>query len=447
MRILASTHAQPIRYAGEEEKRDFAAALIRKSGCPEEAVEFALFDPLKTGFTCGANRNAILLHGAGKAVCSVDDDVICRLSAPPSPRVKPALFSGDDPFARWLFADAAGAHTAAQPMDVDFLAQHEALLGKSLGGLLPADPQAIDWEQTNDEILRRIEACAPRVRATFSGHIGDPGIPSSAYYLYYKGANRDRLTSSEAHYRSVFASRSVLTLVEGPSIGDASVSPGMAMGLDQRTLFPPSFPVLHAEDFIFGATIWQCCPDSVLGHLPHAIAHEPAPGKPILLPWELNASRPAVIFEFAHLMRRLILIQHLPAEADTAERMTRLGRALVEIGKLPAGDFRHFLGTQTLEHESERLAYLERQLRQNPDAPAFWRDDVQHLIDHARESLSAEDFDIPLDLKAGRSSGEARRLMQTLVARYGTLLEAWPALFAAAQELRAEGRPLFIELK
>ena len=44
-----------------------------------------------------------------------------------------------------------------------------------------------------------IEESAPRVRATFTGHIGDPGIPTSAYNLYYEGENFERLTSSEEH--------------------------------------------------------------------------------------------------------------------------------------------------------------------------------------------------------------------------------------------------------
>ncbi|MEO7319171.1 MAG: hypothetical protein ABIZ56_09300, partial [Chthoniobacteraceae bacterium] len=47
-----------VLYAGEEEKRHFATELVKRGGCPPEAVEFALFDPLGTGFTCGANRNA-----------------------------------------------------------------------------------------------------------------------------------------------------------------------------------------------------------------------------------------------------------------------------------------------------------------------------------------------------------------------------------------------------
>ncbi len=430
-------------YAGDGEKRRFATHLVERSGCSREAVEFALFDPLGTGFTCGANRNALLLHGAGRMICSVDDDAVCRLAAAPQSRDGLALFATCDPFSRWLFADRSAARSAAPFIDADFLALHEAMLGKPLAALLPEDAASLDVSQANDEILRRIKDAAPRVRATFTGHIGDPGIPTSAYYLYYEGENFERLTASEAHYRSVFPSRSVLTLTASRAIGDASVSPGMAMGLDHRELLPPFFPVLHAEDFIFGATLWRCCPDAVLGHLPHAIEHTPAPGKPIVLPSDLTADRRAVVFEFAHLMRRFIL-QHQPAAHASAEaRMRTLGRALAEIGALPSADFRDFLRMQTLEHESERLDYLERQLREKPDAPDYWRDDVQALIDHARESLGHDDFDIPFDLKTGRTPDQNRALMQSLTARFGALLQEWPTMIAAARTLREGGCGMF----
>ena len=444
-RAMANARGGRVLYAGEGEKKRFAAQLVKRGGCSPEAVEFALFDPLGTGFTCGANRNALLLHGAGRMICSVDDDVVCRMAAAPEPGDALALFATCDPFSRWHFADRAAARDAAAFVDADFLALHEAMLGHSLADLLPGDAAALDVEQLNDEFLRRIEDAAPRVRATFVGHIGDPGIPTSAYYLHVQGRNLERLTESEAHYRSVFGSRSVLTMTASRAIGDASVCPGMVTGLDHRELLPPFFPVLHAEDFIFGATLWRCCPDAVLGHLPFAIEHDPSPGKPILLPSDLNADRRAVVFEFAHLMRRFVLMQHPPPHAGTAVRMQKVGRALSEYGALPARDFRDFLRIQTLEHESERLDFLERQLRENADAPDFWRDDVQALIDHARAALGHDDFDIPFDLKAARSPEENRALMQTLTARFGALLQEWPAMVDAARTLREEGRGIFVE--
>jgi hypothetical protein len=104
----AREHGTRVLYAGAEEKRRLAAGLIRR-GCREDTVEFALFDPLGIGFTCGANRNAMLLHQAGSAFCSVDDDVFCELAAAPATTGKLRLFSTCDPYSRWMFSDRESA--------------------------------------------------------------------------------------------------------------------------------------------------------------------------------------------------------------------------------------------------------------------------------------------------------------------------------------------------
>jgi hypothetical protein len=434
------------RYAGEEEKRRYAAELVRRSGCDPAAVEFALFDPLATGFACGANRNAIVLHGAGRMVCSVDDDVVCRIVVPPSAKARLALFSTCDPFDRELFADRARALADTNFGAFDFLAGHEAMLGRGPGawcgdGVGEGD---LDLENMGDELLRRLQAGPARVRATFAGHIGDPGIPSATYYLFYSGENRERLPHDEAEYRARLASRSVLARAASPAIGDASVSPGMAMGLDARELLPPFFPVLHAEDYVFGATLWQCDGHALLGHLPWSVLHDPAPGKSILLSGDLGPERRMVVPEFAHLMRRLILECDLPERAGAQARTNALGRHLTALASRPAADFREAIRTCILGLEGEKLAWLAGELREDEGSSEWWRGDVEAYLEHTRAAFADDDFDIPYDLKSARSAEENRVLMQRLVGGFGRLLEHWPAIFAAAREMNESGaEPLF----
>jgi hypothetical protein len=438
---LAKTCGFPVSYSGEDERRKFAAELVKRDACDPRAIEFALLDPLGTGFACGANRNALLLHGVGGLLCSVDDDVVCRFST--LPEIRPervSMFSNCDPFARWLFPDRASAMEAAEDVERDFLAAHEEFLGRSVGEFFPAGMTANDLSlvDAGDDLLRRLAVAPARIRTSYLGHFGDPGIPSSTYYLFYERANRDRLTASEEDYRAALASRSVLAAAPALSIGDASVSPGMAMGFDHRELLPPFFPVLHAEDFVFGSTVWQCCAGSVAGHQPLAILHDPPPGKSILLPTDLGPQRRVVLFEFAHLLRRVIRDVELAQRATTADRTRALGRALSELAAMPLADFMEVLRQKLLEHESEKLGYLDKQLEQD-DLPDFWRRDVENLLRNARESLAEEDFDIPHDLKTGRTSAENRLFMQELFARFGQLLQEWPGIVKASRELRAAG--------
>jgi len=61
------------------------------------------------------------------------------------------------------------------------------------------------------------------------------------------------------------------------------------------------------------------------------------------------------------------------------------------------------------------------------------------MIELLSKATSTEDYLVPRDLRHGRDAEEARRLSQELVARFGELLEAWPAIAAAARRLRANG--------
>lgn len=439
---IARQSDTPLLYIGLTEKRRFAQLLAKETGCNPENIEFAFFDPLLAGFNCGANRNTLLLHAAGRMLCNVDDDVVCRLAMAPESDAQLSSFSQCDPFVRQFFPDRASAFAAARWQDADFVGLHEEMLGRDLGTFFGEHlaANALDLAHVGDDFLGRLDGPGASIRTTFTGHVGDPGMPTSVYYLYAEGEGRRALPQDEREYHAVFASRSVLTCVKNRAVGDESVSPGMAMGLDHRELLPPFFPVLHAEDYVFGAAVWQCCRNSIAGHLPVAVLHDPAPGKPLILPADLNRERRAVIFEFAHILRRLILHNFEPGEnSSSAQRTTALGRRLAECASMTHPDFVEYLRRHVLEQESSVITFLEEQLEKAEDPPIHWRRDVERYLDHIREALTFDDFDIPFEMKGARDAGENRVLMQRLLGRYGMLLEEWPAVVEGARALRARG--------
>ena len=79
------------RFAGEREKQLLAARLSRAGACSLEVAEFALLDPLASGFSLGANRNALLLQTAGEMLASLDDDAVCRLASSPEAPARRSL--------------------------------------------------------------------------------------------------------------------------------------------------------------------------------------------------------------------------------------------------------------------------------------------------------------------------------------------------------------------
>ena len=100
------------------------------------------------------------------------------------------------------------------------------------------------------------------------------------------------------------------------------------------------------------------------------------------------------------------------------------------------------LRQRVLEHESWKATWLESRLLREPDAPEYWARDVEAYLEYTRAQLRDEDFDVPHDLRSKFEPQAARALMQRLLCRYGLLLQAWPSLFSAAQDLRERGEPL-----
>ena len=193
-----------MRYLGYEEKQRFANEL---SGWPCRRT-FGVRAQRTTGDRVCAGcepKHAAARSSGGNALAVFDHDVLCRTNGAPEPdEVSLSIFSECDPFARWTYADPATADRIARWETPDFLALHESMLGRGTGELIPAEAghKTIDFQHAKDAILQRLATDSTRIRATFCGHSGEPGVPSAVYYLAYRGANRKRLTSSEAHYRA-----------------------------------------------------------------------------------------------------------------------------------------------------------------------------------------------------------------------------------------------------
>jgi hypothetical protein len=430
-------------FAGEQEKKRFAKALASLSEVHPETIDFALFNSGSYGFAGGANRNALLLQEAGNVFSSVDDDALCDLALAPQPRTGLTLFSDRDGFERYFFATSESAFRAAAFVEKDYCAMHEELLGKPVGSIVAEAKGELHFEKISDELLGRLQTGKGRILSTFAGVVGDPGIPTAYFYLGYRGDSFGRLTKSEDIYRTSLRSRAVHATLSGLAISDASISPGFSIGFDGRELLPPFLPVLHTEDFVYGATLWKCCPHAFLGHLPYALRHEPPAGRSMIVPGDLSPENRVVIWDFGHIVRKIILeYWPRPGENTAAIRMRGVGRHLREIADTDFATFVEFLRLQILHHESLKIGYLEHRLKKEAEAPDFWRKDVEAYLQHTREALTFDDFDIPLDWKNKTDADSARREMQRLLLQFGQLLEVWPDLIEAAKQLRERGEPL-----
>jgi hypothetical protein len=156
LRSLRERSGAEVFYAGPGEKADFAAALARETGAPDEVVRFALANDEGCPIATGASRNTLLLFAAGAALLTVDDDTLGRLVPVPGARDGLALSSRPDPTEFWFPAEGAPDPGHVPGVADDFLSWHERLLGKHPGGAAAEMPGGVDLEHAGAGLFRRL---------------------------------------------------------------------------------------------------------------------------------------------------------------------------------------------------------------------------------------------------------------------------------------------------
>ena len=419
LRKLAQRFNARVRYGGQQEKNRFAAALAAESKVAGKIIYFLLFGDGRCTRSTGANRNCLLLDTVGTLILTVDDDTLCRTAAAPECETSPSFFSGHDPTAFWFFPDRARATQAVSSVDADVLTLHEPLLGSAVAGLgVPAESSG-------------------RVAMTLHGLVGDSGMGSPRYYLTLEGASRDRLVASPQAYRSAFESREILRSVRRPTITRGPFCMSTFFGLDNRLLLPPFFPIQRNSDGTFGFMLWKCVDGSHVAFLPWTLVHAPEPPR-VFVPDEMWADA-ATVRMTDILTASLSGHEARTGCVTTATRLTDLGKYLRELGSLHPADFEaQVRGVQQFRNFAFITA-LHGQLHAYGASPSFWAEDIERMIELLSTAPSAEDYLVPRDLLHGRDACAARRLSQELVGKFGEVLEAWPALVAAATRLRVNG--------
>jgi hypothetical protein len=428
---VGARYAVPVAYAGRAQRACFAAALAKRAGVPAEIAAFALLGDDRFPLSGGANRNALLLCSVGDLCLQVDDDTRCHLTGPPDPLPGLEVGSADDLAELWCIHAGRGA-----PATRGFAALHEALLGRAAGDC-EGRAEGVDLGDATGMLFRRLEARGGRVLVTRSGSAGDAGTGSMAHALALEGRSRERLLASEAIYRRALSSRQVIRVSPRAVVGDGAALMAMAIGLDARAVLPPFAPVQRNADGLLGAVLRRCYHDALIGYVPWAVEHAP--------PEARETSPEAFWASFGALgandvIRLLVFAARVePDREDPGRSLRALGEVLSRWGSLPLADFEEIARVQALRGRSLDLALFDDALRRHRRSPAFWARDVDRALALFRESVTRPSLAYAADLTAALGEDGGRAASKDLVRRYGELLRAWPDLWEAARELRAEG--------
>jgi len=426
-----------IDYVGLEEKQAFAHKLIEEGDLPEEVIRYSLFDTINSGCSIGANRNALLLYTPGELLFGADDDTECQIA--PSPRLNMGLaFNPMSDFMQiWSFPDREAALQSVSFVNKDVLAIHVQLLGRELKVCLadPALAADLEFRQVNTRQLRAIVSGDGRVATTFTGLIGDSGMPTPLAYLLLDHESHDRLVKSDKEYLTAMTSREIFRVVDRPVIGSNAWCVTTTIGFDNRRLLPPFMPMFRGEDDVYGATLGTCFDNYFCGHLPYAIAHLPE-GRGYYPRDYINefASNLLVCSIIATCMVSFSLWDGMMSDSD---RLRMAGKFLMEIAQMSQTDFEEYLRLQVVRMHSITITMLEAHLQKHGGSPRIWAEDLEKYIDALQTAPTNPDFLVPRDMLALYPLEEARNHSRLFVGNYGKLLYWWPEIVEAAKSLVA----------
>ncbi len=428
-----------IFYGAAQEKEALARDLAKHTGHPFDLVSFAVLNVENCPKAYGANRNALLLSTVGQLIIQADDDSECKIA--PSPELKENLtFTSEYSPMHLYFPSPSELETKTSDFTTgDVFAVHEQLLGKSIGTCI-ADYSAVELNDANSDFYTRSQPC--RVSVTSLGTAGESTIGTSFWFLTVEGDARARLLRSESDYRHAMANHDVLRFATNPSISNGTFCCGMNLGLDNRHLLPPFTPVQRNEDSVFGDLV-NICNSGYFGFLPWLILHN-RPSRNYStddLRQFVARTQTGIIFE--------TIVRESKSQltyADSGKNLVSVGKVLVEWGSAPLADFEEMVRLMLVRRASRQIAHLELFLKKYSGAPRFWADDINLCLSTLKQSIADKEFFVASDLSVQFGEEYARQLQQRLVRKFGELLQIWPDLVDAANQLRKSGWQPFKQL-
>jgi acyl carrier protein len=421
-----------VLYAGEAEKLRFAQTLAQAAGVDPSVVRFALADTEQAGLPYGTNRNALLLHNAGRAFVSVDDDTRADLYILPGPRNGYEVVGEPGVSEIRVLADRAAALAEVEAARFDWLGSHAAMLGAEAAYLL-REANDLDTDRASAGPLACLAEGRGRVAASYHGWVGDSGWANPEDARWLAGASLEWITATPERYATALASREAVRGVHGPTLGRGGDFFCLSAGFDARRPLVPFLPVQRREDALFGWLATRADPELLAAHLPGLVLHDRQTGSPAP-----TATREAV--DLAMLVQAALAdIGGLPS--DAADRLQALGAGLQAACAQTPDDFDAWLRGAVEAQQARDFAEVEARLAAWPAERAYWAHDAEVALQMARRRASAPDAHLPLRLGG---TDRTARLAKTrhLLDLFGRLTEAWPTLMREAAELREDGRGL-----
>ena len=386
---------------------------LEKKGFDKPMLEFALLGVGEMGERYGANRNSLGLLTMGSSFVSCDDDVV--LPATSSPLKRTCTFDDEDPFVVTPFVgNIDDPQSGISQSQIDFMAQHELYLGRSLSEMLTVSQVSrlcahsiVDITTGSGEVL--LASC---------GVLGDSGMSSgSGIMLSHNRRLRNALASNDRFYNSLLWNRNIARKVDQFTIVHHFYPMTTCFAM-HGTLAIPFFPAYRQEDRIFGFLFGRLFPHGYSVAVPASVLHRPANLRTGYKSWIHDREELRVGDYIVALIRFLLK----PACASVTQET--IGSWLTNLGSLSASEFVALCNEAISQSLSEEIETLTRLIEDYRFLSSSW---VAALISRRMVTSNA------LMRKDQLASLESRTVfaiplalyLRELVSLYGGMLLNW----------------------
>jgi hypothetical protein len=223
--------------------------------------------------------------------------------------------------------------------------------------------------------------------------------------------------------------------VTNTTISEVNFCSGLNLGLDNRELLPPFMPVQRNQDGIFGTLLRAC--SGYTGFLPYMVHHQASKSRSttatVQQPRKFALTLPSIILALAE--------QSLPQQVvdGSDETLIELGKIFEHWGSLALPDLQESFRLSVLQDMTGTLKDLETVLQMYQGKPDYWKKDVKARMTWMRETIASDTFLVIDDLTAACPEGSTWELSQSLIRRFGELVQIWPCIYATARRLKSDG--------
>jgi len=431
---FSSSHDIKLQYFGAEEQGQVLQQL--QAQLPEHAagIGFLLgrYEENPAIPSYGRSRNWGLLLARGRRLVLVDDDILFQRVKPTITEAEVALtslsrgadfFSADREWQTLLDSDHADPSSGAFSQALgSSLAETLSLLGKdrlpqdALRNLNPADFTHL---QPDSSVL-----------LTSCGYAGDPGTASNLWIYQLPAQYRQPLFASEQDYRKHITERNAWMGSFSPTLRNQFSLMSPLTGINSTRLMPPFFPLFRNEDLLFGVMLHQLYPDALFLDNPWAVPHLPAEHRT----WDQDLALKPQNYGLLDFCSDALVLDTSPLQTGSAsERLQDCAGFFISLSRLPKETLEEKLAEQTLGLRTTQINRLNKILEQSEEAPIYWRDDLQRIIQAGEQSLASP---LPRGFQAvPGSENEQQALARSLWKRYAQGIQAWESCLQAMPDL------------